>query len=163
MQPVSLHFRQLPKPTIIMRTLLLAAAVLVGTTVAHAQAKSTTMGAGTPKSATTMTSPSSGTTTLADQKRAISSELKTTYGASENLLAKAMGMLTEATAEDHDRLMKITDGIKTVQADLNNHLGLVGRATEEDSKVVFANATEANASSQKMLDKYKTELLPTTK
>ncbi len=139
-----------------MRTLLFTAAALflcVG--AANAQAKTTTTSATKP-----MVTTQDKAASLDEQKRTLSSELKGTLATADAMLPKAMSLVTSAKPEDHDRLMKIADGIKSVQADLQNHLGLVGKATDKNSKEVFAKAKEVNLNSVKMLDAYKSEMVP---
>lgn len=139
-----------------MRTLLFsAAAFLLCVGTASAQAKTTTTSATKPV-VTTQDKAAS----LDEQKRTISSALKGTLATSDAMLPKAMSLVTGAKPEDHDRFMKIADGIKNVQANLQNQLGLVGKATDKNSKEVFAKANEVNSVSAKALEAYKLEMVP---
>jgi len=141
-----------------MRTLILTAAVALLGTATFAQEKTATPAKTT--TTPTIVDPNATSDALNDERRVISGELKTTLGQTESLLSKAMSMVKEAKPEDHDKYMKIADGLKNVQADLMNHLGLVNRATEKDSKQVFAAARTANASNLKLVEGYKTDLMP---
>lgn len=95
---------------------------------------------------------------LMDQKRQLSGELKTTRGMTDGLLKKAMDSVTNGKAEDHDKFMKIADGIKEVQAKIDDQLSLVNRATEKDSEGVFARAREVITSSKGSLEGFKKQL-----
>ena len=141
-----------------MRTLLLttAAALFLCAGTANAQAKTTTTSPTKPM----VTTPTSSASSIDEQKRSISKELKGTLSTVDAMLPKAMSLVTGAKPEDHDRFMKIADGIKNIQSELTNQLGLVGKATEKNSKEVFAKATETNLNSVKALEAYKTEMVP---
>lgn len=140
------------------KQILIVAAVLFTGTQLSAQAQTTPI-TGKP-STTAQPNPTQVEPTFADQKRAVSGELKSSLTVADGLLKKAMTKVSEAKPQDHDHYMKIADGIKKVQADLNDHLGRVNRATEKDGKSVFAKAQAVNKESIAALDGYKKDLGP---
>ena len=156
--PPYLGSRQPPKTIHTMRTLLLTTtAALFLCMSTQAQDK------GVAPSNTAVAKPAKDADPLMEQKRQLSGELKTTLAMAEGLSKKAMEAISSAKPEEHEKYMGFANGIKEVQAKVNDQLALVNRATDKEAEGVFARAREVNGSSKKTLEEYKKELATTSK
>ena len=145
-----------------MRTLLLSAAAALLFCATDVRAQAGTVPMTKPATTTKPTTKPAPTSKLDEQKRAISQELKNTSGTAASLLATAQKMAEGTEGEHRDIILKITDGIKIVQGDLNTQLGLVSKATDKNAESVFATAKDVNSHAIQTLDRLKGEL-PATK
>lgn len=146
-----------------MRSLILtaAAALAICATDVSAQAGGTTTKPVDTKPTTTTAKPAP-TSTLDEQKKQMSGELKNTLVSADNLLATANKMAEGAEGERKDMILKTTTGIKTVKNDLNTQLGLVNGATDKTAPAIMNKAKEVNAASKRSLEQLKAQL-PSTK
>lgn len=135
------------------RTILLTLAVAMLSSAAYSQEKSTPAAMTSPKA-------TPATDELMQQKRSISGELKNTLGLAEGLAKRAMGMASSANGAEQEQYMSTANAIKTIQSQLTDQLGLVNGATAENSKGVFAQATEVLATSAAALEVHKKALAP---
>jgi len=143
-----------------MRNLILttAAALLICATSTQAQDKAAPAPA---KTAEMKAAPQ--VDQLAEEKRAISQELKNTAGMASEITAQANKLSSIGEVADKERLMKVIDGAKSIEDNLTEQLNMVAKADANNSAEIFANAKEVNANSLTSLGELKGQLNPEKK
>ena len=143
-----------------MRTLILttAAALLFCATSTQAQDKA----APAPAKTTEMKA-APKVDQLAEEKSAISQELKTTAGMASEITAQANKLSSIGEAADKERLMKVIDGAKGIEGNITEQLNMVAKADASNSAEIFAKAKEVNANSLTTLGELKGQLSPEKK
>lgn len=131
-----------------MRTFVLAFAALLASTSVLAQSTVTP----------SVSSVGASTDELAQQKRQLSGELKNTLGMAEGLAKRAMTLASTTSGQEHDKHMKTADDIKNIQIQLTDQLGLVNRATAENSAAAFTTAKDVLSATKTALEEHKKAL-----
>jgi hypothetical protein len=117
----------------------------------------------TKKATATETNARAASDDLNQQKRHLSGELKGHLATAQDLAARALERSKNTTGAEQDKYTATVEALKGLQSRIGDQLNVVNKATDADSRTVFATAHEQIASFRKELDAHKNALVGTTK